>query len=455
MKTQMWVIAALAGLILAGSSAARADDLKRRGMLGVQLAPITDEVKTSLKLADNKGVLITGTVPNSAAAAAGILGNDVIVRINDDPIDSVPTLIRTLRKYGAGEKMKLVVLREGKETPTEISMLPRPQEQSTDYDIVYDSAGEAGKRVRTIITKPKKEGKNPAVLFIQGLAPSSVELSTPQPHPYKNIISDLTKAGFVTMRVERPGAGDSEGLDVQETTVPEDVAAFRAGLKKLKTYDYVDAANVFVFSQSSGGAIAPILAEDGVRGIATFAAFARPWTEHTADQTMRQWKLELLKEDEIKANLEKEKIIADELYVKKHSLKEALDAHPELKDYLKDSIQGDNLIYGMHYKYLQQLAGLDLVASWSKVSVPVLAMWGESDFAASKADSELIASTVNKKAPGKAKFVALPKTDHSYAKVEDQEESFLAGPGGGGNFNPIVMETVINWFKEQMGSKSS
>ena len=432
-----------------------AEDLKRRGMLGIQLAPVNDEVKERLKLSEAKGVLITGTVPDSAAAKAGILANDVLIKINDDAIDSVPSLIRTLRKYGAGEPLKIVVIREGKDTPAELSMLPRPQEQSTDYDIVYDFAGEKGKRVRTILTKPKKEGKNPAVLFIQGLAPNSVELAMPQPHPYKNIINGLTKAGFVTMRVDRIGAGDSEGLDVNETSIPDDVAAFRAGLKKLKTYEYVDPANVFVFSHSSGGAIAPMLADEGVRGIATFAAFSRPWKQYVLESSIRQWKLELLKEDEIKANTEKEKAFAEELYDKKKSPREIFAAHPELKEYAEKFMQGDEVIFGLPYKYIQQLASLDLKAAWSKVGVPVLAMWGESDYAASREDSELIAATVNQKAPGKGKFVALPQTDHSYAKSEDQEESFLAGPGGGGNFNPIVMESLISWFREQMGSKSS
>lgn len=455
MKPNRMMLMTLAAAAMTLTSTSRADELKRRGMLGVQLAPVNEEVKERLKLPEAKGVLITGTIPDSAAAKAGILANDVIVKINNDPIDSMQSLVRTLRKYGAGDKMNLVVIREGKETPNELAMLPRPQEKSEDHDIIYDFAGDAGKRVRTIITKPKKEGKHPAILFIQGLAPNSVELSGPQPHPYKSIINELTKAGFVTMRVDRPGTGDSEGLDVQETSLNDDVAAFRAGLKKLKTYEYVDPANVFIFSQSSGGVIAPQLADQGVKGIATFAAFARPWTEHTTEQSMRQWKLELLKEEEIKANLEKEKIIAEELYVKKRSPKEILEAHPELKEYLGQAVQGDNMIYGMHYKYLQQLAGADLAAAWAKVNVPVLAMWGEADYAASKADSEFIVATVNKKAPGKAKFVPLPGTDHSYAKAEDQEESFLAGPGGGGNFNPLVIETVTKWLKEQMGSPSS
>lgn len=445
----------LVGLVsLSSVSASRADELKRRGMLGVMLAPVNDEVKERLKLPEAKGVLINSTVPGSAAEKAGLVANDVIVRINDDPVGSPQELMRILRKYGAGDSLRLVVIRDGKETPAELSMLPRPLEQSANYDIIYDFAGEPGQRVRTIITRPKGEGKKPAVLFIQGLAPNSVELAIPQPHPYKNIIGELTEAGFVTMRVDRPGAGDSEGLDVQQTTFAQDVTAFRAGLKKLKAYDYVDSANVFVFSHSSGGAIAPLLADQGVKGIATFAAFARPWSEHMADQNMRRWKLELLKDEEIKANVEKERILNQELYAKKKSPKEILDAHPELRDYLGQAVQGET-IFGVHYRYLQQLAGLDLVGAWAKVGVPVLAMWGESDYAASKEDSELIASTVNKKAPGKGKFVSLSETDHGYARAEDQEESFLAGSGGGGNFNSIVMETIIRWMKEQMGTTSS
>ena len=104
---------------------------------------------------------------------------------------------------------------------------------------------------------------------------------------------------------------------------------------------------------------------------------------------------------------------------------------------------------------MDQLAGFDVQAAWARVGTPVLAMWGEADYVASRADSELIAALVNKKAPGKAKFMALPEIDHTYAKSEDQEESFLSGQGGGGNFNPVIMETLIGWMREQMGSKSS
>ncbi len=437
------------------AQATRGDDLKRRGLMGIQLAPVSDEVKDRLKLPDAKGVLITGVMPDTAAQEAGLMANDVVVRIGDASIDNLQDLMQSLRKFGAGDTLKVTVIREGNPVSAELTLRPRPREQSTEYETIYDSAGEVGKRVRTILTKPKKEGKQPAILFIQGLAPMSVELAFPQPHPYKSLIGELTNAGFVTMRVERLGVGDSEGEDVQNTTIEDDVSSFRTGLKKLRTYDFVDSGNVFVFSHSSGGAIAPLVADgQGVRGVATFAAFARPWAEHSLDSSLRQWKLEMLKDEEIKTNTERERLFNKELYGKKRSPKEILADHPVLREYADSFMQNDTLIFGVHYKYMQQLASLDLASAWAKTDVPVLAMWGEADYTASRTDSELIASIVNKSHAGKGTFAALPEIDHGYSKAEDQEESFLSGQGSG-SFNSIVVDTLVKWMKEQMGSTSS
>jgi len=253
------------------------------------------------------------------------------------------------------------------------------------------------------------------------------------------------------MRVERLGVGDSEGADVQDTTIEQDIASFRSGLKKLSTYDYVDAGRVFLFSHSSGGAIAPMVAQGmPVKGIATFAAFARPWMEHSAESSRRQWKLELLKDDEINAMAAKEKLFYEECFGKKRPPKEVLAEHPELKEYTASFLQNDTLIHGVHYRYMQQLAELDVAAAWAKVDTAVLALWGECDYIASKTDSELVASIVNRAHPGKAKFIALPRVDHRYNDAEDQEESFLSE--GAGKFNPAVTETLTKWIKEQAGS---
>jgi len=186
-----WKLVIVASALSIGSvelsQSAYGDDLKRRGMVGVQLAPVNDEVKQRLNLSSTKGVVLNGIVPDSAAQKAGLLANDVVLKIGSDEIDGVPTFIKTLRKYGGGDKLSFTVLRAGQEVTADVVLLPRPMETATEYDVVYDSAGESGQRVRTVLTKPKDAGKHAAVLFMHGLAPNTIEFGTPRPNPYKSI----------------------------------------------------------------------------------------------------------------------------------------------------------------------------------------------------------------------------------------------------------------------------
>ncbi len=427
-----------------------ADELKRRGMVGVQLAPLTPETRQQFKIPVEKGVVFTGIVPNSAAERAALKGGDVLTKLGDVTIDSLPTFMRTLRKYGAGDTIKFMVFREGNEVTADVTLAPRPLETSSDYDIVYDFAGPPGRRVRTVLTKPKDAGKYPAVLLIPPpMGGNTVEFVSPAPTPVRTLVTELTKAGFVTMRMDRSGVGDSEGLDVTENTVDGDVQSFRAALQRLSKYEYVDPGKVFVFAYSWGTAIAPsAAAELPLRGIVTFAAFARPWNEQFVESSIRRWKLEQLSEEEIAANVAKEKLFNQEFFTKKRSPKEIQADHPELKEYMAGFIQDDTFIFGNHYKYTQELGALNMAEAWSKVRVPVLAMWGEADFQVAKADSELVVATVNKNSPGKAQFAPVPETDHGFNQAEDQEESFLAGPMGN-RFNPVVMETLLKWLRQQ------
>lgn len=440
----------LAIALLAVPRGACAEELKRRGMIGVQLAPLTPEVRQQFNIPVEKGVVFTGIVPNSAAERAGLKGGDVLTKLGDVTIDGLPTFMRTLRKYGAGDTIKFTVHREGGETTADVTLAPRPLETSSDYDIVYDFAGPPGRRVRTVITKPKDAGKYPAVLIIPPpMGSNTVEFVSPAPNPFRTLVADLTKAGFVTMRMDRSSVGDSEGVDVTENTVEGDVQSYRAALQRLSKYEYVNPDRVFVFAHSFGTSIAPsAAAELPVRGIVTFAAFSRSWAEQSSESSIRRWKLEQLSEEEIADNTAKEKLFNQEFFAKKRSPKEILADRPELKKYMDGFIQDETFIFGNHYKYVQELAAVNLPEAWAKVRVPVLAMFGEADFQASKADSELIVSIVNKNAPAKAEFLVVPKTDHGFNQAEDQEESFLAGSLGN-RFNPVVMDALLKWLKQQ------
>jgi hypothetical protein len=66
------------------------------------------------------GVRISGTSPDSPAAAAGLQAGDVIVRMGERNIDTLYDLSDVLAKGKPGQKVKLKVLREGSKDPIEM-----------------------------------------------------------------------------------------------------------------------------------------------------------------------------------------------------------------------------------------------------------------------------------------------------------------------------------------------
>lgn len=440
----VWLSCAV--LVVAVDSAG-AQELRRRGLMGIMLQPVTEQAQQRLGLDSTDGVLINGTRPDSPAEQAGLKADDVVMKIGDNVCKSIADLQTAMRRYYAGDTINITVLREGKPTTVPLTLIPRPMETSDEYEIAYDSIGKKGRRARTIITKPKEGTKFPAIMFIQGLSPQSVEVGLFPRHPYKSLIGEFNEAGFVTMRVDRLGVGDSEGADVNTTTVSDDVACFRAGVDKLGTYDFVDPEKVFIFSHSSGGAIAPMVAAGSkAKGVIAWAAFARPWMEHAMASTKRQWQLELREEDEINRDAAKVVKFWKLCFFEKQSPNEVLTSHPDLEELIRPRLSGDGLVDGVPYGYWQELVAIDASKEWPKVDTHVLALWGESDFAASRACGEAIAKYVNGSHAGKGTFTSVPGVGHMWGPAEDQEEAYLAGPSG--EFAPAVMKTITDWVKK-------
>ncbi|HET6251338.1 MAG TPA: M28 family peptidase [Tepidisphaeraceae bacterium] len=72
-----------------------------------------------------KGVKISGTMPDSGAAKAGLLGGDIIVQWNDKKLDSLLQLQNLLDGSKPGDKVKLGVLRNGKRIELEATLTER------------------------------------------------------------------------------------------------------------------------------------------------------------------------------------------------------------------------------------------------------------------------------------------------------------------------------------------
>lgn len=87
----------------------------RRGYLGIgaQNVPLPARLVAEWQLPAATGVLVQSTEPNSPAARAGLEPGDVLVRLKDQPVDSIDTLHKKLSADTIGQPLPLHVLRQG------------------------------------------------------------------------------------------------------------------------------------------------------------------------------------------------------------------------------------------------------------------------------------------------------------------------------------------------------
>lgn len=431
-------------LLIAVAPASLADDLPRRGQLGVQLAPVNDETRAQFNLpAEAVGILVAGVQPDSSAAEAGFEAGDLIVQVADKPIASGPEFSDAFSRYRAGDTVTFII-RRGEETLTRTALVrQRPRETAEDYDIEYGEVRSNGHRLRTLLTKPRAGEKLPAVFFIQGLGCFSME----NLGLYRPFVEEFTKAGFVTFRVDKPGCGDSEGEPCRDSDFHEVVDGYRQALAALRKLDGVDPDRIYIFGHSMGGIIGPILAsETPVAGLIVYGTGFRTWLEYTFENNRRQAVLEGKPAKQVEEEIRQETLFSYELLVAKKSPVEIIAAHPELKEYIENQISGGNYLYGRHVKYFQQLYDVPLGDLWSRVDARVLALWGACDFVSSGEDHHSIAETVNVVHPGRAEYARLDGVDHWFVKTESPADS--AQKSGKGEFEPKALQAMLDWLKK-------
>jgi hypothetical protein len=74
---------------------------------------------------DEKGVKISGTSPGSPAEKAGLKAGDILIQFNDEKLETLYTLTDVLAKAKPGDKVKLIVVREGKNVEVEATLVER------------------------------------------------------------------------------------------------------------------------------------------------------------------------------------------------------------------------------------------------------------------------------------------------------------------------------------------
>jgi Do/DeqQ family serine protease len=84
----------------------------KRGLLGVNIAPVTPDVAQALGLPNANGALVTQVVDASAAAKAGIRAGDVITAVNGRTVRSHTELRNAIGLLRVGERVEIALLRD-------------------------------------------------------------------------------------------------------------------------------------------------------------------------------------------------------------------------------------------------------------------------------------------------------------------------------------------------------
>jgi len=103
------------------------DDLKefgevQRAIIGVNIQDIDADIAAKQKLAEVKGALITRVIPGGSASEAGMRENDVIVKFDGQPVNTVSELQERVGKHRPGDKATVTFIRNGKESTLPITM---------------------------------------------------------------------------------------------------------------------------------------------------------------------------------------------------------------------------------------------------------------------------------------------------------------------------------------------
>jgi serine protease DegQ len=94
--------------------------------LGIEPAAVTREVAAQLGLGQAAGVLVLAVGEGTPAAKAGLQPGDVVVRLDDKPVDTVEDLFGELRQHRPGDRVTLTVVRDRRQRQLTATLADNP-----------------------------------------------------------------------------------------------------------------------------------------------------------------------------------------------------------------------------------------------------------------------------------------------------------------------------------------
>jgi pimeloyl-ACP methyl ester carboxylesterase len=105
-------------------------------------------------------------------------------------------------------------------------------------------------------------------------------------------------------------------------------------------------------------------------------------------------------------------------------------------------------VYPVDPPYVQQVAALNIIEPWTRLNVPVLVLYGESDFVTEEADHVRIAQVVNAAHPQRATLRNIDGMDHLLFRAATPKAAMDAfEKGAPREYDSDFSRAIITWLK--------
>ncbi|MDO5664666.1 MAG: alpha/beta fold hydrolase [Bacteroidia bacterium] len=314
-------------------------------------------------------------------------------------------------------------------------VLNRPQEPKPPFpykteDITFSNKKDNIELAGTL-TLPDSAGKFPAVILIAGSGPNDRDETIFGHKPFLVIADYLTRNGFVVLRYDKRGIGQSKG-DLARATTHDFATDASAAIEYLRTRKEVDKSSIGLIGHSEGGVVAPMVVAENknVKFIVLLAGVGITGMENT----MLQNQLELEPLNMEPENLERTlKMIQETLEslsewegtetdrtALRDRISQLWEQYPLLvKLELKKDAYVRNQFNAMSSPWFRQFLQLNPADYLQKVKCPVLALNGEKDTQVlADKNLEAIKSALDKGRNYRYEIKSYPNLNHLFQECE-------------------------------------
>jgi pimeloyl-ACP methyl ester carboxylesterase len=324
-----------------------------------------------------------------------------------------------------------------------VAAMPESQPRREHFDhatVLYDWVSNSrGQQLRTFITRPNNStGRVPVIFFVGWLSCDTMESPDPTPDDGFGMLLRglIDQSGYATVRMDKPGVGESQG-DCAQADFKDEMEGWQRAFDAMSRYDFIDLDRVFVVGLSNGGGFSPLAARDHrVLGFISCSSWGRTWYEHMLQLERRRLTEANKSPAEVNTAVKSFADFYNLFLMKGMTPGQAIDGHPEWKHLWYDSPDGQ---YGRPAAFYQQLQALNLGEVWERVTAPVLVIRGSADTIMSQADSEAIAQIVNQAHPGHARYLQVDGMTHGFTV--------------NGKFYESLIHIILDWMQEHLASK--